>query len=196
MNVIRRRTVAIATAAAALAVSGLAATAPSASAAVLYEKLEALHSGKVLDVGNASTSANAHVIQFPFTGGANQQWRKVNVVASPNNTDTPDFVLQNRNSGMCLDVEGQSKQAGAHLVQQPCDFNGGKSSQRWYMHKLADKGLLTPKGYRWIFNRNSGLVVDIGNASTADKTLAIQYFQKGLGSADNQMFNFGFGGVG
>ncbi len=192
----RRRVAALVTAAAALTVGGLAAATPTASAVVPFVKLEALHSGKVLDVGEASTSANAHVIQFPFIGGENQQWRQVNVAAAPNATDTPDFVLQNRNSGMCLDVENRSTSAGAHLVQQPCDFTGGKPSQRWYMHKLADKGLLTGKGYRWVFNRNSGLVIDIGNASTANGTLAIQYFQKGLGSADNQMFNFGFGGVG
>ena len=196
MMIKRLRVAAVATAAAAVAVTGLAAGAPSASAVVPFVKLEALHSGKVLDVGSASTSANAHVIQFPFIEGNNQQWRQINVAAPSSSSVTPDFLLQNRNSGMCLDVEGQSKSAGAHLVQQPCDFNGGKPSQRWFMHKVADKGLLTGKGYRWVFNRNSGMVIDIANASTANGALAVQFFQKGLGDSDNQMFNFGLGGVG
>jgi hypothetical protein len=41
-------------------------------------------------------------------------------------------------------------------------------SQRWYVHKLVDSGgLLTGKGYRYIYNVHSGMVIDVADASTA-----------------------------
>ena len=132
------------------------ATAPHAAAIEFYSKLELRHSGQVLDVRNASTAGNAHVSQFPFHDGTNQQWRQEFVSAPSSNQVTGDYLLVNRNSQKCLDVENQSLKPGAHLVQTTCDFTGGKSSQRWFMHKQADVGLLDGKGYRWIFNRNSG----------------------------------------
>ncbi len=36
----------------------------------------ARHSGKVMDVVNASTANNAEVKQYSWNGGANQQWTR------------------------------------------------------------------------------------------------------------------------
>jgi hypothetical protein len=41
-----------------------------------------------------------------------------------------DLNLVNRNSGMCLDVKGASKAAGANVIQWPC--NGG-NNQKWFL---------------------------------------------------------------
>ena len=39
-------------------------------------------------------------------------------------------------------------------------------------------------------------MIDIANASQTPGELAVQFPQKGLSDADNQLINFGFGGVG
>jgi len=192
----RIRRAGVVAAAIAATAAGAIAGAPGASAVTVFESLDAAHSGKVLDVKGASTANNAHVIQFGFHGGENQQWKRIFVGAPTSNAVTGDFVLQNRHSQKCLDVENHSKAVGAHLVQTTCNLNGGIASQRWFVHKVADKGLLTGKGFRWYFNRNSGQVIDIANASPNNGALAIQFPQKSLANADNQLFHVGVGGVG
>lgn len=93
-----------------------------------------------------------------------------------------------------MDIKGGFSTApSTPLVQAHCD---GTASQKWYMHKAADVGMLTGKGYRYIFNKHSGLVVDVANASHQAGAQLVQYFAKPLSQADNQLWNFDIGGVG
>lgn len=191
-----RGRVGVALAATALSAAGtLAGTASSASAVTVFSKFEVLHSGMVMDVANASQANQAPVGQFPFHGGTNQQWTRNFVSSTPaagSNANTPAFELIARNSGKCLDIKGgTSKAASVPLVQADCD---GTASQRWYTHKVADFGLLTGKGYRYIFNVHSGLVIDVANASQAPEVL-VQFPKKPLSQAQNQLWNQGIGGV-
>ena len=129
------------------------------------------------------------------TAGTNQQWTRNFVSSTPaagNNANTPAFELIARHSGKCLDIKGgTSTSPSVPLVQANCD---GTASQRWYTHKVADFGLLTGKGYRYIYNLHSGLVIDVANASQAPEVL-VQFLQKPLNQAQNQLWHNGIGGV-
>jgi hypothetical protein len=87
-----------------------------------FYKITARHSGKVLDVGSASTAPGARIIQYDWHGGDNQQFA----------LDYADncIVLRAKHSGLVLDVAGASTQDGA-VVQQ---WNAtGQPNQRWYI---------------------------------------------------------------
>ena len=109
-----------------------------------------------------ATGDQVAVKQFPFHGGENQQWTKTFVAPANSTANTPYFTLTARYSGKCLDVAGGTSASVKPLVQAVCD---GTVSHQWYTHKLADVGLLTGKGYRYIYNRNSGKVIDVGSSS-------------------------------
>ena len=60
------------------------------------------------------------MIHLHLIEGENQQWRRVNIVAAPSNTDTavdshPGLRAAEPQRRKCPDVESQSKAAGAHL---------------------------------------------------------------------------------
>ncbi len=191
-----RRAVGVTCAAAALSTGALMAAASPAEAAnvTIFIKLEVRHSGQVAEVWDWSQANQAAVNQWPWHGGPNQQWEKIFVTSTSTGPNTPDFILKNRNSGKCLDVEGGISTApSTPLVQADCD---NTASQRWYTHKMADKGLLSGKGYRYYFNRNSGMVIDVGYASHEAGARLYQYPAKPLYEADNQLWNEDFGGVG
>ncbi|MFL6705424.1 MAG: RICIN domain-containing protein, partial [Paraburkholderia graminis] len=57
------------------------------------------------DVDSASTTPGASVISWGCSGGANQQWRPVPIGSQ--------FHFVNQNSGLCMDVNAESKTAGA-----------------------------------------------------------------------------------
>lgn len=187
------RTLAVA---AVVAAGTVAVGSSSASAISVFTKYEVQHSGMVMDVAHASHANQGPVGQFPFHGGENQQWKRSFVSSSPaqgNVANTPPFELIARHSGKCLDIRGgSSKAVGVALVQANCD---GTASQRWYTHKLADSGLLTGKGYRYIYNQHSGLVIDVANASQSPIGL-VQFPQKPIHQAGNQLWHAGVGGVG
>ena len=70
----------------------------------------AVHSQMVLDVGSFSLENGAEIIQHPFNGGGNQQWRMRQ--EGPNM-----FRFQNYHSGKWLDIREGSVDAGARLIQ-------------------------------------------------------------------------------
>jgi hypothetical protein len=195
MNKISTRRLGMAVAATALSAAGtVAATTGPAHAVTVFSKFEVMHTGMVMDVANASQADQGLVGQFPFHGGDNQQWTRTFVSSTPaagSNANTPPFKLVARHSGKCLDIQGGfSTSTGVPLVQADCD---GTVSQQWYVHKLADSGLLTGKGYRYIYNVHSGLVVDVANASPTPTGL-VQFPQKPLSQAQNQLWHQDIGG--
>ncbi|MFE2560242.1 RICIN domain-containing protein [Streptomyces sp. NPDC059352] len=115
-------------------------------------------SGKVLDVANQSTGDGAPVIQWPWSGGTNQQWRLL-----PDYDGT--FRLSNVNSGKVLDNPGTSMTHGQPLDQ----WTDTDSPNQWW--KLVPSGA---GGHYHLVNGASGLRVDVENASTSDGAKIVQ----------------------
>jgi Ricin-type beta-trefoil lectin domain-like len=65
-----------------------------------------------LDVGGASTSSGAGVIDWWTNGGANQKWDWV-----PADTNYDEWLIVNENSGQCLASDGIP---GDQVYQEPC----------------------------------------------------------------------------
>ncbi|MFI5800018.1 glycosyl hydrolase family 95 catalytic domain-containing protein [Streptomyces sp. NPDC051677] len=122
-------------------------------------KLVNRNSGKVMEVSGASTSNGASVIQWPWSGSANQQWKLL-----------PDYDgsyrLSNVNSGKVLDNPGGSTSNGTALDQWS-DTNG--SNQWWKLVPAATSG------YYRLVNVQSGLCADVLSGSTADGAKVIQW---------------------
>jgi hypothetical protein len=74
--------------------------------------------------------------------------------------------LVNRNSGMCLGVEGASTAQNAWVNEYHCDTG---ASQYWYFAPVAEGGPFT------IVNLNSFMCLDIPNGSVVDGTRLQQF---------------------
>ena len=126
-----------------------------------YYKIVNRNSGQVLDISGASTANGGAVIQWPYSGGANQQWREISVNGG--------YKLVNRNSGLLLDDPGGSKTAGTKLDQWG-DSNG---SNQWW--NLVSAG----SGYYYLVNQSSGLYADVTGASTSNGAAVIEWSSTG-----------------
>lgn len=116
------------------------------------------NSGKVLDVDGASTADGAPIIQWAWTGGANQRW-----TLAPN----PDgsHRLRSANSGLVLASPSGSAQGAA--LNQSTDAD---SDTQWWTLVPASTG-----GYHRLVNVHSGWCADVSGASTADGASVIQW---------------------
>ncbi|MDX3452618.1 RICIN domain-containing protein [Streptomyces sp. ME02-8801-2C] len=114
-------------------------------------------SGKVLDVNGASSADGAAVIQWPSTGGTNQQWKLLA------NTDG-SYRLSNVRSGKVLDSPGGSAQGAA--LDQPSDTDSG--NQWWNLVPATS-------GYYRLVNVGNGWCADVKDASTADGAAIVQW---------------------
>jgi Ricin-type beta-trefoil lectin domain-like len=76
-------------------------------------------SGKCLNVSGASKSSGAFVIQYPCSNALNNQWTVLDVLV---NGQPIGDELMNVNSGLCLNVAGNSKSNGADLIQYTCGY--------------------------------------------------------------------------
>jgi hypothetical protein len=90
------------------------------------------HSGKVLDVADASLNNGAPIIQWDWHGGDNQRFRVQNAVGVAGNGPSGPRVKYHRitavHSGKVLDVAGWSQALGAKVQQW--DWNG-TDNQLW-----------------------------------------------------------------
>ncbi|MDX5566110.1 alpha-L-fucosidase [Streptomyces sp. ID05-04B] len=118
-------------------------------------------SGKVLDVNAASSADGAAVIQWPWTGGTNQQWKLLP------NTDG-SYRLSNVRSGKVLDSPGGSAE-GAALDQ----WTDTDANNQWW--KLVP----ATSGYYRLVNVGNGWCADVKDASTADGAALIQWRDTG-----------------
>ncbi|MEV6423546.1 RICIN domain-containing protein [Streptomyces sp. NPDC051662] len=115
-------------------------------------------SGKVLDVADESTGNGASVIQWPWSGGANQKWRLL-----PNYDGS--FRLSNVNSGKVLDNPAASTDHGRPLDQ----WTDTDAPNQWW--HLVPAGTA---GHYHLVNGASGLHADVENGSTADGARIVQ----------------------
>ena len=114
-------------------------------------------SGKALDVNGGSTADGASIIQWPWTGATNQQWRLL-----PNQDGS--FRLSSVRSGKVLDSPGGSGQ-GEGLIQWA--DNGG-TNQWWNLVPAATSG------YYRLVNVRNGWCVDVEGGSSADGARIVQ----------------------
>lgn len=167
------------------------ATAGQAQAVEVFILLKAHHSGKVVDVASGTSAQDkvGTIIQFQQHGGPNQQWKKINLAGTALPGRTNDFLLRNRQTGLCLDTLSS---APGVVVQHTCDLNGGRLSQRWNTRIQAE--IFSPSGgFRHIYNRQSGLTMDVANASQSNGAQIVQFGEHG--TPTNQHFEQPFGGA-
>ena len=132
-----------------------------------YYRVTARHSGKVVDVINASTANNAEIKQWGYNGGGNQKWAFQDAGGG--------YVrLVNQLSGKCLDVAGGSTASGANVIQYAC---GGATNQQWQW--------VATGSYFQLRARHSGLCLDVVSAGTGDGADITQYT---CGSGTNQQW--------
>ncbi|MGW8888632.1 glycosyl hydrolase family 95 catalytic domain-containing protein [Streptomyces sp. NPDC055749] len=115
-------------------------------------------SGKALDVADESTGNGAPVIQWPWSGGANQQWRLL-----PNHDGS--FRLSNLHSGKILDNPGASTTHGQPLDQ----WTDTDAPNQWWTLVPAGAG-----GRYHLVNVSSGLRAAVENGSTGDGARIVQ----------------------
>ncbi|HEY9523030.1 MAG TPA: RICIN domain-containing protein [Thermopolyspora sp.] len=133
-----------------------------------YDRLNVRHSGKCVDVRNASTANSAAVIQYTCNGGTNQQWRIQSISGG--------YVqVIARHSNKCLDVNGASTADSATILQYTC---GTGTNQRW---ALQDAG----GGYLRLVARHSGKCMDLPGASQDND---VQFKQYTCNGGTNQQF--------
>ncbi|WP_081883543.1 RICIN domain-containing protein, partial [Glycomyces tenuis] len=113
--------------------------------------IESAHSGRVLDVTDASAANGASIQQWDDFGSANQRWRFVDAGEGY-------WQIVSVASGKALDVTGASVANGAPVQQW--DYVGG-ANQQWSVTPLGD-------GSYSITNRNSGKALDVTGASEAN----------------------------
>lgn len=92
-------------------------------------RIKNARTGGVLDVRGESTSSGSYVICYDATGRQNQSWW----VDFPGGLEQADatFVLRAPNSGLHLDVQGESAD-GYVIVYDPT----GKTNQQWYFERV------------------------------------------------------------
>jgi alpha-galactosidase len=137
--------------------SGLYRLTPQSTATVYT--LTARHSGKLLDVYNASTTDGADVVQWAANGQSNQRWEFRDVGGGYYN-------IVSAGSGKCLDVYGGTGATGdgVRITQWTCHTD---TNQQW---RIQDAG----NGYVQLIARHSNKCIAIQNAATTDGAMAVQ----------------------
>lgn len=122
-----------------------------------YVRLVNRRSGKVLDVTGNGTADGVKVVQWTWSGGANQQWQ---LLSNPDGS----VRLVNRNSGRLLESPSGAGQ-GTQLDQ----WQDTNSDNQWW--KLTDTG----DGYYRLVNVRTGLCADVDGGSTSDGARVIEW---------------------
>jgi hypothetical protein len=131
-----------------------------ASAPFTEATLVAHHSGKCMDVANASQAIGATVHQWTcVTGRLNQQWTFTR-------QDNGYYTVQAVHSGLCLDVEVAGQENGRRVQQWTCV--DGRTNQQW---RLAQR----PNGNFNVVARHSGKCLEVSGGSQADGAVLVQW---------------------
>ncbi|MFI9232269.1 RICIN domain-containing protein [Streptomyces rimosus] len=93
---------------------------------------------RYLEVVGASDAQNAEILTRSDPSGTHKEWLLVPVGAS--DTHGPVFKIQNRKTGKVIDVQGQSKEPGARIVQYSYwgDYKTYQQehNQHWYLRHV------------------------------------------------------------
>lgn len=126
-----------------------------------YYEIQALHSGKCLDVPQSSTQNGVEIIQYKCGNTTNQRWKLTEGTKGYKGY----YEIQALHSGKCLDVSQVRTQDGVKIIQSSCM---NTINQRW---KLTEG----PRGYYEIKALHSGKCLDVPQSSTQDSIEIIQY---------------------
>ena len=167
---VKRRVVAMGTAAAVVAGVLTAVVTFSANAAVStstwYTVVNA-NSGKCLDAAAASTANGTAVQQYACNGTGAQQWQLRTAA------DSGYYVIVNSNGAQpAIDINGPSTAVGAQIHLWS---DGGWSSEEW-------EPVQESNGNYHFVSHYSGLCLDVPSASTADGVQLQQYTCNGTGA--------------
>ena len=121
-------------------------------------RIQARHSGKVLDVQSSGTADGTPVLQWSWTNSAWQKWTFIS-------TEDGYFKIRDQNSGKLLEVGGLSR------------ANGGKMNIWRDANVHQQHWAVTPVGggYFILTNRLSQRVLDVSGASMADGAVVDQW---------------------
>jgi hypothetical protein len=122
----------------------------------------AAHSGKCLDVPNGSTQTRLQLQQWGCGSGAQNQQFEFQRVA-PGTLGIGIYLVRNRASGLCLQVQDGSSANGAPIVQVSC--NSAANSQRFELQRVT--GLGSDRDFQLVA-AHSRRCIDVTAASTAN----------------------------
>lgn len=126
-------------------------------------KIQASHSGQVLDILFDAKSDGAKIIQKPENPlSTSQQWR----FAALTGADQGYYQIRSVWSGKCLDITGGSSDNGANLIQYKCDTNS--DNQKWRLYDANNGGIV-------IQAKHSGRVLDVKGASLSNGAEVVQW---------------------
>lgn len=114
-------------------------------------KLVNRHSGKSLDVTDASTANGAKLQQWGYGGGANQRWVLTHRGAN-------QYTITSAHTGKGIDVAAGNILGGDHL--QMYTASSSSANQRWLVQPADD-------GYHRLISVYTGLAMEVPGASTA-----------------------------
>jgi fibronectin type 3 domain-containing protein len=120
--------------------------------------LVAKHSGKAVDLKEASTADGKPVVQNAISGANNQYWTFTRV-------ENGYYAIVNAYSGKALEVSGGSTGNSAEINQSAYT---GEAHQQWRLLPTSD-------GYYLVVNRKSGKVLNVSGSSQADGGTIFQY---------------------
>ncbi len=126
-----------------------------------YYQLLAKHSGKAVDISDASTVSGADALQYTRGTGSNQQF-------SIQSVGSGYYKIVARHSGKVLAVTSSTSIVEQHTYS-------GSSMHQWKVELQSD-------GYYKITNRSTGKALDVMGASTLDKARIGQYTYVGAGN--------------
>jgi glucose/arabinose dehydrogenase len=132
-------------------------------------KITARHSGRVLEVQNASTANGANIVQNSFANRTSQVFKIVSV--EPNY-----YRLTAGNSGKSFDISGVSQANGANLQQYQY---GGGENQKFKIQQVSGVN------YFNIIAKHSGKYLDVFNGATTSGAQLVQWPATG---GNNQLF--------
>ena len=132
-------------------------------------KITARHSGKTLEVQNASTANGASIVQNTFANRTSQVFKIVSV--EPNY-----YRITAGNSAKSFDISGVSQANGAYLQQYQY---GGGENQKFKIQQVS--GI----NYFNVIAKHSGKYLDVFNGATTNGAQLIQWPASG---GNNQQF--------
>ncbi|MFC8231347.1 RICIN domain-containing protein [Streptomyces sp. NPDC057287] len=140
-------------------------------------RLTSAANGLLMDVDGAAGTDGTDVVQWPATGGTNQQWTLHQVRGNV-------YTLVGADSGKCLEVPGRSAAQGTRLDVWTCDDG---TNQQWVLQAAGTYTSPSNASYTLI-NLSSGWVIDVPKESATPGTPLQQWAATG---GTNQIWTLG-----
>ncbi len=147
-----------------------------------YYRLINANSGKAMRVAGGSASAGASIVQYTWYDWDSQHFKP--------QANGDGYILRNRYSNQCVELQNDSQNDGAQLVQQPCD---GSVNQTFNILPTEEGERNVADGRYTVKAVHSGKCLDVPNSSTSNGTQLQQWSCNGSAA---QQFDFLYVGDG